>query len=146
MRTQLLDEDQVTFGYLPDFYYDSEPAVVFIGSSEGLTSFRDFLKNIAIEMPQYPVCLNKLSFFQAMKDTTVWLSVGGLDCSAKRIQASAGNEIRWVISPNDSIRFSNLINELVESEIASHQYLDCEKNHNLNIIVSKGEYTNKIFE
>lgn len=146
MMTLLHDDGQVTFGYLPDFYYDSEPAVVFIGSSEGLASFRDFLQSIAIEMPQHPVCLNKLSFFQAMKDTTLWLSVGGLDCSAERIQESVGNEIHWVISPNDSIRFSNLINGLVESKAAAHQYLDCEKNHNLNIIVSKGEYTNKIFE
>lgn len=140
------NQHSVMFGYLPDIYYDSEPALLFIGSANELAVLAEFIKRVAVEMSDTPFLLNSTNNFKAMANTILWFTVAISERRTKKIRGVIGNEVNWVISFDDAIRFSNLIKELSVSISPAHQYLDSEYNNQLNVIISKGEYTEKVFD
>lgn len=139
------NSDVVMFGYLPEFYSESEPALLFIGTNSAMLKFGEFMKGIATGKLEALICLNEVDCFCAMNDTHTFLSMRNANCGAKRISAD-GNKIQWTISPSQAISFSEAIMELSKSSGPAHQYLDCDDLDELNVIVSVGEYTKNIFE
>jgi hypothetical protein len=134
------------FGYLSKFYYESEPALLFIASGSELNELANFIKKLAVENPRTSTRLSNPNFFQSMNDTAVWIKIDDLDCGGKKIESATGNEVRWTISFEDAIRFTSLINDVSNSNESVHQYLDSQSGDEFNVIVSKNEYTNKVFE
>jgi hypothetical protein len=140
------NKDLVIFGYLPDFYYDSEPALVFIGSNTAMVVFSEYMRKVAVDKSQSPYYLNDVELFFAMNNTILRLSIEASSVGVKKLDSTVGNEIQWTLSPSQAIYFSKVIRQLSESSKPAHQYLDCGSSNDLNVIVSVGEYTKNIFK
>jgi hypothetical protein len=133
--------DKVYFGFFEDFL---DPTILFLGSSEALRKFADFLNSLGIAS-QNEFHLNELPLFVAARNTNIWLERVENPYGMKRITNYDPATFRWGISKKLATSFATSLQSVIFSDKPCHQYLDTNAMDDVIVLVSKGEYEKIIF-
>lgn len=132
------NHNKIYMGFFPDLY---DQTLLISGSSKSLMILADIFQKIA-DGEVSTFSLHQQDYFLIFDGTKV--CINALD-SVSRIKKLTNNEFNWNITRALSAHFFNLIMALIANEKPCHQYLECESDEDITIIVSKDEYEKSFF-
>ena len=123
--------DKLRFG----FFRFSDPTILFFGSAEALSSFRDALLSLK---DRSPLRLEEDQRFISLNNTKLAISLGGVERGLHRTKVHSST-FTWRLSEQDLTAATDKISAVIKSETPSHHYLESVTD-DLVVVVSKDEY------
>lgn len=128
----------IHFKYFPDF---NEPTILFSGGSDSYHMFADIFTNTANTGAS--VRLETDTLFVAGNVSVILVRAD----IAKGMRKISSSRFEWTLTSEICRLFAKKIFDFSELPVssASHDYLDCGSLDEVQVVISRGEYDEKIF-